>query len=308
MRPATLVVILGALVVAFPAAGARTATFKGAVLAKESRRQAIVIASPNGVVRTVRVSALRQHVGARVNVQARRLHDGTFRSTRISIKGRASKALIRRAVVVRAFRGRLLVSAGGSVFSMRSKARRTVSVVGGSSLRPGTVINATVGITSSGQLQQRHLVSVGLTSTVELEGTVTSVGTSSFMLTFEEGGTPVMVSTGTPPPPGIVLGAEVELVASVGASGVYTLVSIDELKPPKTTGPMGSPGATGQTDDEGDDDCMATGLIGQTDEGEAEEEGDDDDDCAPTGAAGPTGEADDDEGEHGDHADSDGDD
>ena len=265
MRPATLVVILGALVVAFPAAGARTATFKGAVIAKESRRQAIVIASPNGVVRTVRVSALRQHVGARVNVQARRLHDGTFRSTRISIKGRASKALIRRAVVVRAFRGRLLVSAGGSVFSMRSKARRTVSVVGGSSLRPGTVINATVGITSSGQLQQRHLVSVGLTSTVEL-------------------------------------------VASVGASGVYTLVSIDELKPPKTTGPMGSPGATGQTDDEGDDDCMATGLIGQTDEGEAEEEGDDDDDCAPTGAAGPTGEADDDEGEHGDHADSDGDD
>ena len=320
MKRAVLVGIVGGLIATFPA-GAGVATIKGVVLAKEPGRRAIVVASPKGIVRTVRVNSLRLRVGARVQVQARRLRDGTFRSARVSIKGRARKATIRRAVVVRAFRGRLLVSAGGSVFSIRSAARRTLSAVGGSGLRPGTVINATVGITSSGELEQDDVQPVGQASTVELEGTVASVGTGSFTLTLDDGGATVTVATGgVALPPGFVSGAEVELHASVNG-GAYTLVSVDEVEAPETTGPTGATGPTGPTGgtgptgptgptgDEGEDDddenCASTGPTGATgptgDEGEA-----DDDDCpstGPTGATGPTGPTDDDDGEIGDDGD-----
>ena len=210
MKRTVLVGIVGGLIAAFPA-GAGAATIKGIVLAKEPGRHAIVVASPNGVVRTVRVKSLRQRVGARVDVRAQRLRDGTFRATRVSIKGRARKALIRRAVVVRQLRGRLLVSAGGSVFSIRSAARRTLAAVGSSGFRPGTVINATVGITSSGELEQDDVQPVGQASTFELEGTVASVVTGSFVLALDDGGATVTVSTGgVALPPGFVQGAEVE--------------------------------------------------------------------------------------------------
>ena len=110
--------LIAAAAVAFPAA-AGAGSFSGIVVAKQVRRHALVVASHTGVVRVVHTHHLATRVGARVTVTARRLGDGTFSATKLSVRGRAHRARIH-GVVVRRLRGRVLIAAGHSVLSIRS--------------------------------------------------------------------------------------------------------------------------------------------------------------------------------------------
>jgi hypothetical protein len=254
------------LLLVLPAAGATTTgVFRGVVLAKNAQRQTLVVSSASGLVRTVHVRLLRERVGARVMVRASRLRDGTFRALHVSIRGRASTAKIRRAVVVRQRPGRLIVSAGGSVFAL-SWAGRALSAVGSSAgLMPGTVISGTVGISTSGELDLE-------TVSEDESGPSGDSGASG-------GSGPTGPSGQTGPS---------------GPTGTSGDDQGENENPCATTGPSGASGASGATgasgakgDNEGDDDqtdCTPTGTSGPT--GSGDDQGDS---CPPTGSSGVTG-------------------
>ena len=109
------------------------------MVAKDPARKAVITASQGGVVRAVRAPAKVRtlRIGQRVAVCALPLADGTFRSQRIKVAGRAAKATIRGVLVKRdRANRRYLVSAGGSVLPIRSKGRRALVAIAGGE-KPG---------------------------------------------------------------------------------------------------------------------------------------------------------------------------
>jgi hypothetical protein len=228
--------VVGVLLAILPSAGAANRTMHGVVLARSPARHSLAVSSTAGVVRTVHARSIR--VGTRVDVVARRLRDGTFQALRISAVGRAGVAQIHEAVVIRQAPGWLLVVAGGSRLRIRTTGR-TLAGLGTSRLRPGSVINATLRISSSGALS--------LASLNHVQPPLGTTGTSG--------------TTGATGDDGDAEGDD----DCTGTSG--------------TTGATGTTGVTGDDDDQGDEDdqgedeCGTTGATGASgDEGDDDSE------------------------------------
>src|SRR4249919_2456039 len=121
MKRLLLVFTLAAAVLAVPATAS---AFSGVVLAKKPARDAFVIASRGGVVRTVRapkrLGSIR--IGQRLVFSARRLSDGTFKAGTLRDGGRARRAPMR-GVVVRHRGSSYVLSAGGSVLAVKALRR-----------------------------------------------------------------------------------------------------------------------------------------------------------------------------------------
>jgi len=180
MKKLAVLPVLVALAVAFPA-GAYAAVFHGVVVAKQSNRHAIVLASRGGAVHTIRAKRMGIRVGARLTVRARALPDGTYRAKAISARGRTRHARVR-AVVVRNLRHRIIVSAGHSAFAIRTAHRSGQSWAAagdGGKPAPGTVIDTKVTISSSGELDEDDMDEVGQADTIELNGTLAAVTPST---------------------------------------------------------------------------------------------------------------------------------
>src|SRR6478736_5721570 len=126
---------IGALAVVLPAT-AGAATFRGAVVAKDAARKALVTASGDGTVRTVRLHTgfARFRVGGLVAVNGARLPDGTYSAAAVRRLGPARRTHVRGTVVQRLAK-RLVVSAGGSVFGLGVTGKQLAS--DGSGLQPG---------------------------------------------------------------------------------------------------------------------------------------------------------------------------
>jgi hypothetical protein len=203
----TVLFLVVAAAVAFPAA-AGAASFGGIVVAKQVRRHALVVASPTGAVRVVHTHRLATRLGARVTVRARRLPDGTFSATKVSVRGRARRARIH-GVIVRRLRGRVLVAAGHSVLSIRS--RQLFSLQDDNpGAQTGDVVDETVTI-DNGTLDEDQVEEVGHTQKLELEGSIVSV----------------TAPTGA---------ADGEIVLQVGASTIHVTVPAGVQLPPLAAG------------------------------------------------------------------------
>ncbi len=115
--------LLGAVAVVAASAlpGVATAArLTGVVVAKDSARHTIAVAAGT-TVRTVRVAKLGAvAVGRRVDVNGTRLADGTFRGQKVRVGAKAARVRFG-AVIVRNddANQRLIVSAGGTVFTVR---------------------------------------------------------------------------------------------------------------------------------------------------------------------------------------------
>ena len=199
---------------------------RGVALTKDQARRAVVVATENGAVRTVRapgrLGAVR--AGHRVVYTARRLSDGTFRARSLRMAGRASRATFR-GVVVRNQRrlNRLLISAGGSVFAVRTPSRGFMSNRGP---RSGDRVEVRVRLTRNG-LDAGSIVIIGHAGALELEGIFLGLDGNQLRLAVEHRGE-VFVTV----PAGFRLpilrpGDEIELVVSVDAAGAFTLVRIE---------------------------------------------------------------------------------
>jgi hypothetical protein len=228
MKKAALLLAFAVCAVAYPAAS-NAAGFRGIVVAKQRGRHALVVASRTGAVRTYRTIRMRIRVGARVTVSGRLLRDGTYRATRLAVRGRARRAHVR-GVVVRRAGGRLVLSAGHSVFAIRTI--RTASTFDDDNEQAGDVVDETVEIENDGDLDEDQSEDVGHVQEMELEGTVVSVtpptATTAGTLVVSAHGANVTITI----PAGFQLPAlqpnqQVELTVSVSGT-TFTLTKLEQ--------------------------------------------------------------------------------
>jgi hypothetical protein len=230
---------LTAVTAAVLAVPATASAFSGVAVAKDQARHSVVVAAKGGLVRTVRapgrLGAIR--LGHRVVYSARRLSDGTFRATSIRSTSLARRAVLR-GVVVRnqPRRHRVLITAGGTVLSLRAPTRGFASDGGP---RSGDRVEVRVRI-GDDDLSAVSMTTVGHTGTLELEGIFLSATSSTLRLAVEHRGEVfVSIPTGFQLPQ-LQPGDEIELIVSADAAGAFTLVSV-------------------QTDDENDGDHEGIG-------------------------------------------------
>jgi hypothetical protein len=219
-----ILLVLG-LVAAVLAVPATAAAFSGVVVAKNPARHAVVVASRGGVVRTVRATPKRYralHVGQRLVFSAKRLHDGTFRVGTLRARGAARHVFIR-ATVVRQRASRYLLSAGGTLISVRTTSRRFDSATG--KHRPGDIVGGTVRVGPNG-LTTSSFKTLGHEDGLELEGIFLSVNGNQLRLAVEHKGEVFVTIPAGLQLPSLSPGDEIELVVSIDSSGAFTLVSI----------------------------------------------------------------------------------
>jgi hypothetical protein len=221
MKRFILPLVFLATVLAVPATAA---AFGGVVVAKNSARHTLVVASRGGVVRTVRAGTRfgSVQIGRRVSYAASRLSDGTFKARTIRTGARVRRAFLR-GVVVRQRGSNTLLSAGGSLVFVRVAAPRAALAT--ARQRPGDIVTASVRINGS-RLTARSLRTVGHTNTVELEGIFLGIAGNQLRLAIEHRGEVFVTVPDGFQLPQLNPGDEIEATVSVDGTGAFTLVSI----------------------------------------------------------------------------------
>jgi hypothetical protein len=210
-------VAAAALLGAMPAA-ASADTVDGAVIARDAQRGTILTSGRTGAVTTLRVArAAAFKPGQRVRATATPLGDGTYRAAAVKRRGRAGAVKARFTLVRRAGR-EYVVSAGESTFALRAGRGAGVSTA-------GAVVAAKLRV-AKGKIAVAKARQVGQSATVELDGRFVSLAGGVLQLAVGAQA-PVAVAVPAGVEPALEPGAEVELLASVGADGSFALLAID---------------------------------------------------------------------------------
>lgn len=221
-RILAVTIVLAGLMALSSTAGA--ASWKGTVVAKDGARKAVVTVSKNGVARTVRAARVgKLRIGQTVAVRARALADGTFTAQRVRVLGRTGTARVR-GVVVRSERSRVLLSAGGSVFAVGSKAARRLAAKR-DRLAPGDRVLAHVKV-KRGKLVAKWFRETGYADLVELEGIYLSTSDAVLELAVVHRGRVEVAVPAELSLPELSPGDEIELLARVGEDGSFMLVAL----------------------------------------------------------------------------------
>ncbi|MDQ2982463.1 MAG: hypothetical protein M3R70_00855 [Actinomycetota bacterium] len=225
-RALLLVAALSVLVVP---ATANAVTWKGTVIAKDTKRKALVTSISSGAVRTVRApKAFRNaRVGRMVSVSGARLPDGTYAAGKVRPAGRAKQVRFR-GVIVKRIGKRILVSAGKSVFSVRLRGKFRASSTGGGGLEPGDEIVCRAKVRNGGlETKDEDVSEVGQVDKLDLEGIYLSTeGSVLSLAVVHRGLVKVNIPDGLDVPE-LAPGDEIALVVTVGEDGSFTLVSLE---------------------------------------------------------------------------------
>jgi hypothetical protein len=217
-----------AVAVALPAT-AGAASFRGVVIAKDVARKAIVTASRNGTVRTVRMHGgfKRIKLGRLVAVRAAKLPDGTFSARSVKRVGKTRHAHLR-GTVVRRLSARLVVSAGGSVFALRVRGKRGSSE-GAGGLEPGDKVDCDARVKGRGlEADEDDIDEIGHEGRLVLEGIYldTAEDGTIELAVVHRGRVFVHVPEGMDVPV-FEPGDEIALVVTIEDDGSFTLVKAD---------------------------------------------------------------------------------
>jgi hypothetical protein len=223
---------IAALAVVLPAT-AGAATFRGAVVAKDAARKALVTASSDGTVRTVRLHAKfnRFRVGSTVVVRGAKLPDGTYSAVAVRRLGKARGTHVR-GTVVRQLGARLVMSAGGSVIALRLTGKQ--SAAEGSGLKPGDRVDCHVRFKGgSPETRSGDVDKVGHDGRLVLEGIYLSTGDDGSLevAVVHRGRVLVSVPDGIQVP-GFSAGDEIALVVTVEGDGSFTLLKAENESEP----------------------------------------------------------------------------
>jgi hypothetical protein len=237
-----LAVSIAALAVVLPAT-AGAATFRGAVIAKDTARKAIVTASSDGTVRTVRLHAKfnRFRIGSTVVVRGAKLPDGTYSAAAVRRLGKARGTHVR-ATVVRRLGARLVLSAGGSVFALRLTGKQGAAE--GSGLKPGDKVDCDVHFRGgSPETRAGAVDKVGHDGQLVLEGIYLSTHDNGTLeLAVVHRGRVLVSVPDDVTVPDFTAGDEIALVVTVAGDGTFTLVKAENENEP------GEGGDDGQVD------------------------------------------------------------
>ncbi len=212
--------IAGLLVVPNAAA----ASFTGVAVAKDSKRKAAVVVS-GGTARTVRLAGRFGHVrlGQRLAVTAAKRPDGTYDARRVRALGRAKRARFA-AVVVKAERRRVILSAGGSVFAVvRRSGGHALASTSTGGLDTGDRVVASIGV-SAAATWSTGMEETGRAKLMELEGIfLGKKGDGFYVAVVQRGAVHVEV------PEGAVLpdfepGDQIRRVVLIGRDGSFTFI------------------------------------------------------------------------------------
>ena len=214
---------IAALAVVLPAT-AGAATFRGAVVAKDSARKALVTASKDGTVRTVRLHTNfnRFRVGSNVAVRGVKLPDGTFSAAAVRRLGKARGTHVR-GTVVRQLAGRLVMSAGGSVFALRVAGKQSAAEGG---FKPGDKLDCNVHFKGgSPETRKDGVKKVGHDGQLVLEGIYLSTDEDGTIeLAVIHNGRVFVNVPDDVDVPVFEAGDEIALVVTVEDDGSFTLV------------------------------------------------------------------------------------
>jgi hypothetical protein len=215
---------IAALAVVLPAT-AGAATFRGAVVAKDAARKALVTASSDGTVRTVRLHAKfnRFRVGSTVVVRGAKLPDGTYSAAAVRRLGKARGTHLR-GTVVRRIGARLVMSAGGSVFALRLTGKQGAAE--GSGLKPGDRVDCHVRFKGgSPEARSGDVDKVGHDGQLVLEGIYLATGDDgSLEVAVVHRGRVLVAVPDEVEVPDFTAGDEIALVVTVEDDGSFTLV------------------------------------------------------------------------------------
>ncbi len=234
-RPVALTAVVIAAAAALPgiaeakAAPVPASNWNATVIAKDSDRGRVITAGRGGEVRTLITSkrlAERARPGQRLKVRVQRSADGTYEARRLRVTGKAKRTRVRGAVVDRNA-SRYLVSAGGSVFAVKTKAnsRKLRVRVSAAAVDTGDVIVSDVKIAANGLGEQRTR-DIGNVTTLELEGIFLGLEDGALTLAVEERGAvkvavPADLAVQAP-----AAGDELEVLVSIDADGGFTLIAL----------------------------------------------------------------------------------
>lgn len=207
---------------ATPAAGAKTITMHGTVVAKDRAHRGLVVATPAGAVMTVKapVAFVKTDVGRRVVVRYRLVAGGLPVALGVTRGREAAKALVR-GTIIRVRRGRAVLSAGGSALtvSLMTPKRQRVLSSSNSGPKAGDEVKVVVEIDDDGSLDATAVTvtSSGVPSAqsapegeLEVRGTVTAVTPA------------VVVKTGT----GVVVTCVIPVGTTLSGIAVGDLVEL----------------------------------------------------------------------------------
>jgi len=215
---------IAALAVVLPAT-AGAATFRGAVVAKDAARKALVTASSDGTVRTVRLHAKfnRFRVGSTVIVRGAKLPDGTYSAAAVRRLGKARGTHVRGTVVGRVG-ARLVMSAGGSVFALRLTGKTGASE--GTGLKPGDRVDCHVRFKGgSPETRSGDVDKVGHDGRLELEGIYLATGDDGTLeVAVVHRGRVFVAVPDDVEVPDFTAGDEIALEVTVEDDGSFTLV------------------------------------------------------------------------------------
>lgn len=222
---------LAALVVAPTAAAG---SFTGVTVAKDAKRKAVVVVSGRSV-RTVRAGAQlrRLRVGQRVVVRATRSTDGTYRASSIRAAGRAARIRFGAVVVKhdRALR-RLILSAGGSIVTVRVGSGRSYASAGGGGLEAGDRVEIVAKL-GAAATWSGDATETGRAKLVELEGIFLHTKGDGFDIAVVARG---LVHVDVPEGalvPNFEPGDQVSMVVLIGRDGSFTFIrGLDESEKP----------------------------------------------------------------------------
>jgi hypothetical protein len=207
-----LAFLAAALVAALPAgsglAANHSAPFVGVVVG--SQHGVLFVASPSGVVRSF---SGHVSIGERVSIAGASIH----------LTGRVHRAVVR-GVVVR-HRGNLtFLSAAHHVLVVHSV--RNAASARDAAPTPGTMVQETVGIGATGELDEQNEHEIGEAADVEVQAVVTAVGTGTVTITVNGQALTIPLPAGLTLP-GSIVGTQVTLKLSF-ANGAANALPQDE--------------------------------------------------------------------------------
>src|SRR3954463_2135489 len=161
LRGILLIVGVATAALALWPAGAGAANLRGVVVGKQ--HGLLLVATPSGVVQAIRGHA---SIGSRM--------DGA------RVVGRATKARIH-GIVVKRIGTTLFLSSNKHLLAVRTA--RRLAAVAPTPVTPGAVVNATVGVKETGELDEQDEDEVGqVNGNIQVQATITAVGNGTVTL------------------------------------------------------------------------------------------------------------------------------
>jgi len=183
-----------------------------------------VTQGPHHVSLVHTAAASRLRVGQRISLNARTLRNGTLTASRVRVVGRAHAVRFRGLVLARSH-GKLVVSSGGAVISVRTAHRRSVS----SARDGGPAVNTEVDVeaqVNDDELDAENIQTVSATSPGgKIEGTLT-LGTGTVTVVSDQLALVLKVPLTGIDLTSLVAGQRVLATFTQGTDGSLTLTAI----------------------------------------------------------------------------------